>query len=98
MSIYARLLDPSFYSQLIRRIRVTALSSFPVFAPYRAAYRRRAWRRTVDAADSSAVAAMFGGLGRFDHLVLAFGSNKGSWALCHDRYQRGGTERLRTAS
>jgi NAD(P)-dependent dehydrogenase (short-subunit alcohol dehydrogenase family) len=39
--------------------------------------RNEAGAVAVDAADSSAVAAMFGGLGRFDHLVLAFGSNKG---------------------
>ena len=31
----------------------------------------------VDATDSSAVAALFTKLGHFDHLVLAFGSNKG---------------------
>src|SRR3569832_2520898 len=31
----------------------------------------------VDAANPTAVAALFGSLGTFDHLVLAFGSNKG---------------------
>src|SRR4051794_38079813 len=31
----------------------------------------------VDAANPTAVAAFFGSLGSFDHLVLAFGSNKG---------------------
>jgi NAD(P)-dependent dehydrogenase (short-subunit alcohol dehydrogenase family) len=31
----------------------------------------------VDAANPTAVATLFGDLGRFDHLVLAFGSNKG---------------------
>jgi NAD(P)-dependent dehydrogenase (short-subunit alcohol dehydrogenase family) len=39
--------------------------------------RNEAGTVAVDAADPSAVAALFGGLGRFDHLVLAFGSNKG---------------------
>src|SRR5690348_3357623 len=32
---------------------------------------------SVDAANPNAVAALFASIGRFDHLVLAFGSNKG---------------------
>jgi NAD(P)-dependent dehydrogenase (short-subunit alcohol dehydrogenase family) len=36
---------------------------------------------SVDAADPDAVAALFARLGSFDHLVLAFGSNKGLGAF-----------------
>ncbi len=39
--------------------------------------RNEASALAVDAADPAAVAALFDRLGRFDHLVLAFGSNKG---------------------
>jgi NAD(P)-dependent dehydrogenase (short-subunit alcohol dehydrogenase family) len=39
--------------------------------------RNEAGTVAVDAADPAAVAALFGHLGTFDHLVLAFGSNKG---------------------
>lgn len=35
----------------------------------------------VDAASPAAVAALYGRLGRFDHLVLAFGSNRGLGAF-----------------
>jgi NAD(P)-dependent dehydrogenase (short-subunit alcohol dehydrogenase family) len=39
--------------------------------------RNEAATIAADAADPTAVAALFGSLGSFDHLVLAFGSNKG---------------------
>jgi NAD(P)-dependent dehydrogenase (short-subunit alcohol dehydrogenase family) len=39
--------------------------------------RNEAGTVAVDAANPTAVAALFGSLGSFDHLVLAFGSNKG---------------------
>jgi NAD(P)-dependent dehydrogenase (short-subunit alcohol dehydrogenase family) len=39
--------------------------------------RNEAGTVAVDAANPAAVAALFGSLGGFDHLVLAFGSNKG---------------------
>jgi NAD(P)-dependent dehydrogenase (short-subunit alcohol dehydrogenase family) len=39
--------------------------------------RHEAGAVVADAANPAAIAALFGGLGGFDHLVLAFGSNKG---------------------
>jgi len=41
------------------------------------ALRHEAHVIAADAANPTAVAALFAGVGRFDHLVLAFGSNKG---------------------